>query len=421
MIKYILCCFLIVNSLKNSAQTLHFISNSNSWEEILQKAQKIDKPIFVDVYTEWCGPCKWMDQNVFNEKTVVSFFESNFLSVKIDAEKGYGPAFSKENLVGGYPTLLFFSPEGELIMSGIGSLKSEILIQSGKQALENLKKGVSLPKLTSNTEKWNMNSTETMEYIKKMSIERKPNGVLIEYYLNAITTDSLYTPQVFKMITSGHYTRFPLNGKVFQVLLYHYKKYPVKSGELMSTWNTIRNNLKNFADSAGTQKDTAWLSEILKESDSLNDDLEVRRRERNYFQTLYYSGARDALNFIKTAKLFGENSIMNAHESVLHNMDSILFNKSLLVKFGTGINEKTLQSNEFKIHKRVFMPKTKIILDEMLDIYYYLQYRFPQDFELNKSVFKIYIKRALEFYQGNPVRVSQPFIDDVNKLVFNIR
>ena len=100
-------------------------------------------------------------------------------------------------------------------------------------------------------------------------------------------------------------------------------------------------------------------------------------------------------------------------------MDSIVYRKSLLVKFGPAINEKILQSNEFKIHKRVFMPESKIILDEILDIYYYLQYRFPQAFELNKKIFKTYIKRALDLYQGNPVNVSQLFADYVNKSVLD--
>lgn len=417
--KYILFSFLIVLSLKNSAQTLSFNTTSNSWEEILKEAQKADKPIFVDVFTEWCGPCKWMDKNVFNQKSVISFFETNFLSVKIDAEKGYGPSFAKENLVGGYPTYLFFAPNGELILTGMGSFKSELLIQSGKKALENLKKGISLQQLSANSADWNLTPSKTKEYIDKLGMAKKPTGVLIEYYLNAIPEDSLYTPEVFKMLTFGKFDRFSTDGKVFQVLLYQYKKYPVRSGELMSAWNTINSNLKNFADSAGVYKDYEWLDEILNASDSLNDDTKGRNRERVYFKNLFYSGARDSLNFIKTAKEFGENFIMKADESELHQRDSVLYRNSLSIKFGTEINEKIRQSKEFGIHKNVFMPESLIILHEMLDIHYYLKYRFPNMLESNDTVFKEYIKKALDLYQRNPVMVREPFIDYVNKTILN--
>lgn len=420
VIKYIIVCVLLAISLNSSSQTLSFNNTSNNWEEILKEAQKIDKPIFVDVYTEWCGPCKWMDQNVFNQKNVISFYEKNFLSVKIDAEKGYGPSFAKENSVGGYPTYLFFAPNGDLILSGIGSLKSEILIESGKKALENLKKGISVQQLSANSADWNMTPVEAKEYIEKLGMASRPTGVLIEYYLNAIPVDSLYIQPVFKMLIFGKFTRFPIDRKVFQVLLYHYKKYPVKSGDIVSAWNIIRNNLKNFADSAGVQKDYAWLDEILKASDSLNDDSKSRSRERVYFQNLFFSGARDSLNFIKTAKEFGENFIININEHELHKRDSILYDNLTLVKFGTKINEKTRQSKEFKFHKEGYKPESENILMEILDIHYYLKYRFPKIFESNERVFKEYIKKALGLYQRNPVMVRQPFIDYVNKSILNI-
>jgi thiol:disulfide interchange protein len=31
----------------------------------LQEAQKQKRPIFVDVYAEWCGPCKMLERNTF--------------------------------------------------------------------------------------------------------------------------------------------------------------------------------------------------------------------------------------------------------------------------------------------------------------------------------------------------------------------
>lgn len=51
-------------------------------------AQKSDpKPIFIDVYTDWCGWCKVMDNKTFSRPEVAQYMNSNFHSVKFNAEK----------------------------------------------------------------------------------------------------------------------------------------------------------------------------------------------------------------------------------------------------------------------------------------------------------------------------------------------
>ncbi|MGK0639831.1 thioredoxin family protein [Schleiferia thermophila] len=52
--------------------------------EKLQKKQQ--KPIFVDVYTNWCGPCKMLDANTFNDPRVAEYINKNFYPVKFNAE-----------------------------------------------------------------------------------------------------------------------------------------------------------------------------------------------------------------------------------------------------------------------------------------------------------------------------------------------
>nr|MBA3971052.1 hypothetical protein [Bacteroidota bacterium] len=36
-----------------------------TFSELLAKAKKENKMIYIDCYTVWCGPCKWMAKNVF--------------------------------------------------------------------------------------------------------------------------------------------------------------------------------------------------------------------------------------------------------------------------------------------------------------------------------------------------------------------
>ena len=60
--------FAIVISLSVSAQGIEF--NHGTWNEIKETAKKEKKMIFVDFYTVWCAPCKFMAKEVFPDPQV---------------------------------------------------------------------------------------------------------------------------------------------------------------------------------------------------------------------------------------------------------------------------------------------------------------------------------------------------------------
>ena len=382
------------------AQSIKFDTSSNNWQEVLAKAQKLNKPIFVDVYTDWCGPCKWMDQNVFNAPSVAKFFDSNFLSVKIDGEKGYGPGFAQLNSINSYPTYLFFSPKGELVLTGLGSKPADVFIKSANNALENLKSGISLQDLEDKMKSGNLKPVFVEEYIKKLSVQRKPNGALIEYYLNVIPEDSLNTPNVISMITTGKISRMPVKGKIFQIFLNEYKKYPVKSGELMSAWNSIRNRLLEYIDSAGRQNDEIWLAEIMEANDYLNDNPVYVKRERNYFLCRYYAFAKDSAVFIKYAIQFANNYFLEIDKSEAMRADSIGFINALSVKFKKPLPKTDKEYVQFK---RVYRYESVIAMNELTEILLLYKQKFPTSFKENLEEIKKWLTYSIDAYRENPV------------------
>ena len=51
------------------------------------EAQKVNpKKIFMDVYTDWCGPCKLLDKNTFQNPDVSKYISEHFYAVKFNAE-----------------------------------------------------------------------------------------------------------------------------------------------------------------------------------------------------------------------------------------------------------------------------------------------------------------------------------------------
>ena len=56
------------------------------FEEAVAANAKDPKMILVDVYTDWCGWCKKMDNETFTDPKVVAHLKENFYAVKLNAE-----------------------------------------------------------------------------------------------------------------------------------------------------------------------------------------------------------------------------------------------------------------------------------------------------------------------------------------------
>jgi thioredoxin-related protein len=64
-------------------------NNTVNWvtlQEAEAKMAKEPRKVLVDVYTTWCGPCRMMDQNTFQNPKVVEYINKNYYAVKINAE-----------------------------------------------------------------------------------------------------------------------------------------------------------------------------------------------------------------------------------------------------------------------------------------------------------------------------------------------
>lgn len=95
--------------------------NDTVFGNVLQKAKVENKLIFIDCYAVWCGPCKFMSNNIFIDEEVGKFHNANFINLKYDMEQPYGIIIKKKYQVKGYPTYLYLDSNGEVIHRGIGS------------------------------------------------------------------------------------------------------------------------------------------------------------------------------------------------------------------------------------------------------------------------------------------------------------
>lgn len=109
--------------------------NEDSWEEILQLAKAENKPIFLDVFASWCGPCKALKHRTFPDASAGEYFNENYINVTLDAEKGEGIKIARQLQVNAYPSLYILNPNGEAVLLSQGFHSPEELINLGKEGL----------------------------------------------------------------------------------------------------------------------------------------------------------------------------------------------------------------------------------------------------------------------------------------------
>lgn len=87
-ILFILICFVLTTNC--TAQRKDAAHNSKvhwvSLQEAIELQKKDPKPLMIDVYTKWCGPCRMMSQNTFETDSVSDFLNKHYYAVKFDAE-----------------------------------------------------------------------------------------------------------------------------------------------------------------------------------------------------------------------------------------------------------------------------------------------------------------------------------------------
>lgn len=118
--------------LSANAQGIEFMPEGSLLKDAVAKAKKENKLVFLDCYTSWCGPCRKMAATVFTQPEVGNFMNKSYVSIKIDMEKGEGPALAKKYEVGAFPTFLIFNGDGNEVGRFMGGSEAPEFMQRVK-------------------------------------------------------------------------------------------------------------------------------------------------------------------------------------------------------------------------------------------------------------------------------------------------
>jgi|GEM_PF-1154569 len=220
-ISTLLVAFVLMFGYQNlSAEGIDF--EHGTWGEALKKAQQEDKLIFLDAYTTWCGPCKWMTANVMNQPEVGEFFNKHFVNVKMDMEKGEGLGLAKKFGVGAYPTLAFVDAQSAMVWRVAGALDTEQFLALGQKIVDGVEP---VQKMYDKFASGKYDKDFLYKYlIHTQEVAMRSNGAL-EEYLKLMKPEDLRNEQDFDVFVrffsktdSEYFKEFEKNMEMYKEL-----------------------------------------------------------------------------------------------------------------------------------------------------------------------------------------------------------
>jgi thioredoxin 1 len=116
---------------ENTVDGIQFFKGT--FQEALEKAKTENKPIFLDIYATWCGPCKMLKKHTFSDKEVGDYYNANYINIAVDGETKEGRELANNFSIQGYPTLLILDKNGKQVAKQVGFVEPHILVNFGKR------------------------------------------------------------------------------------------------------------------------------------------------------------------------------------------------------------------------------------------------------------------------------------------------
>lgn len=238
---------------------------TGSWKDVLAEAKRQNKPVFVDIFTTWCGPCKLMAKQAFPDPKVGEKFNANFVSYQIDAEKGEGIGIAKKYAVDAYPTSLYVAANGDLIhrVIGYGGIKG--MLDEADKAIEAAKDPNPLSAMEKQYESGKRDADFLAAYLQKRAQVGMPNGEALDAYLKTVPEADWSSDKNLKII-GGNLTT--ANSKGFDFLLTRLPTMgmtPTGRDVMMSVQKAMQNDFKRAID----QNDETQLDQVIKRNEQL--------------------------------------------------------------------------------------------------------------------------------------------------------
>lgn len=321
--KYLIISIILTGFVLTShAQGIRFFEGT--WQEALNKAKAENKPLFVDVYTTWCGPCRKMVNEIFPLPEVGDKYNASFINYKTDAEKGEGIEIAKKYKVNSFPTYIFVNGEGTLLYRSLGSMPSDKFLGEADIAVTEFKDPKPFAVWQDEYDTRKNDAAWMLDYIKKRMKLKMNSGKELDQYFNICTKEEILDSELIPFLTQ--FQHMNSDGPFYQFLFQHKEEVRTLLKEKYNKTTYVDEFLifiaKQDVERAIEKKDEALLDKIVKILlDSKPDELPVDWREGEA-KMKYFTRTHQPERLKELLKKYGE-SVINYNISKIRQLDSI--------------------------------------------------------------------------------------------------
>lgn len=313
--KKLLVTLLLLWSADAMAQGIRFFKGS--WQQVLAESRKTGKPVFVDVYTSWCVPCKRMEKEIFPLAKVGAKFNKNFINYRIDAEKGDGIALRKQYTVNAFPTYLFINPDGILIYRNLAYDKDPaVFMKHADAAMGRFQEKITVVDMKQSFIDGNRDTAFLQKFIgelRQLEMDSLLSAAL-DAYVDTLNEQALLQPERMRFLYE-HVIR--VDNKAFDFMMTHQQEFartiPLSAEAApevmlkMQNWqmmNALTDVVSESLTAANVRKDSL-LYKRAQEAVTNLPDAPLRSRLNNYFAgSWYYAGIKDTVTQLQRARDF---------------------------------------------------------------------------------------------------------------------
>lgn len=300
----------------NAQMQFKEIVTQSDWETAVKEANETGKLLFLDIYATWCGPCKYLESNIYPDVELGKYYNSHFINLKLDGETEFGRMKVMQYGLQAYPTMYYLSSSEDMLAKVVGVKQAPELNAFGEKVVRNSDKLVEFKRDYNNDK---LKAPELMAY-RELLLEfdqKEQSDEVSSKIIPSLTEADILNPE-YKSIIIGAKT--DLDGKIFSLIKSNFEGFKLlwTEEEMGQIFGNIFDASLNMAIS---NQDPGYKDRIIAELLPLFQDTPESVKNAEYITNkLYFANTGDWKGFSEL--------VMALYNTGFSNDDAFLYQES---------------------------------------------------------------------------------------------
>ncbi|WP_420151387.1 hypothetical protein [Spirosoma sp.] len=304
-------------------QAQGIVFEQGNWTDVLKKAKKQKKLIFVHFDKPDCGTCSNVASIAFNSSLIREKFAQHFISFRTDGTTGIGKELAEKLEVVCLPSSVYLDTDESLLSRFCGSTSFDrAYLEKAEEAIKR-KSEQPLAELAEAYKSGNRSSTLMRTYIGRLREMDLSLQDVLDDYIQSLPADSLQSADLMRFILE----QGPVVGsKADLVLQRNYAR--TDSLYRAAGWNKAieYNNriINNSLRKAVKEKDDVLASRTATfKLRTYRNDLKAGTGGYEWVMMRYFKGIQDTLQYLRTASSYYDSQFMTARVDSIQKLDEL--------------------------------------------------------------------------------------------------